>query len=133
MVLLRLFSFTREQKYYDRAEQLFRVFRHAMEHNAYGSSAMLCALDWYLTTPQEVVVIGTRGDAMTESLLATVHRRYLPNRAVVVAEGAHHAGESDLAIAAGKASVNGQPTAYVCQRQTCSPPVTEDHQLDLLL
>ena len=63
MVLLRLFSFTREQRYHDRAEHLFRVFRNVMEHNAYGSSAMLCALDWYLRTPQEIVVVGTRGDA----------------------------------------------------------------------
>jgi uncharacterized protein YyaL (SSP411 family) len=133
LVLLRLFSFTREQRYHDRAEHLFRVFRSVMEHNAYGSSAMLCALDWYLTTPQEIVVVGTRGDAMTESLLSTVHRRYLPNRAVLVVEASRRAGESDLALAAGKTSVNGQPTAYVCQRQTCSPPVTESHQLDLLL
>jgi uncharacterized protein YyaL (SSP411 family) len=104
-----------------------------MEHNAYGSSAMLCALDWYLMTPQEIVVVGTRGEAMTESLLSTVHRRYLPNRAVLVVEASCHVGESDLAFAAGKTSVNGQPTAYVCQRQTCSSPVTESHQLDLLL
>ena len=131
-VLLRLFSFTREQRYHDRAEHLFRVFRSGMEHNAYGSSALLCSLDWYLTSPQEIVIVGTRGDAMTESLLSTVHRRYLPNRAVLVVE-ASRAGESELPLAAGKTSVNGQPTAYVCQRQTCSPPVTESHQLDLLL
>ncbi|MDE3051616.1 MAG: thioredoxin domain-containing protein, partial [Nitrospirota bacterium] len=133
LVLLRLFSFTREQRYYDRAEQLFRVFRNGMEHNAYGSSAMLCALDWYLTMPQEIVIVGARGEAMTESLLSTVHRRYLPNRAVLVVEASRRAGEIELPLAAGKTSVNGQPTAYVCYRQTCSPPVTESQQLDLLL
>jgi uncharacterized protein YyaL (SSP411 family) len=132
-VLLRLFSFTREQRYHEQAEQLFRLFRNVMEHNAYGSSAMLCALDWHLTTPQEIVVVGTRGDAITESLLATVHRRYLPNRTVLVVDASRRAGESDLALAVGKTSVNGQPTAYVCQRQTCSPPVTESHQLDLVI
>jgi uncharacterized protein YyaL (SSP411 family) len=94
---------------------------------------MLCALDWYLTTPQEIVVVGNRGDARTEALLSTVHRRYLPNRAVLVVEASRRAGESDLPFAAGKTNVNGQPTAYVCQRQTCLPPVTESHQLDLLL
>ena len=133
MVLLRLFSFTKEQRYYDRAEHLFRVFRSVMEHNAYGSSAMLCALDWYLRTPQEIVVVGTRGDATTESFLSTVHQRYLPNRAVLVVGATRRAGESELALAVGKTSVDGQPTAYVCQRQTCSPPVTESHRLDLLL
>ena len=133
LVLLRLFSFTREQSYHDRAEQLFRVFRSVMEHNAYGSSAMLCALDWYLTTPKEIVVVGNRGDARTEALLSIVHRRYLPNHALLVAEDSRRAEESDLPLAAGKTSVSGQPTAYVCQRQTCSSPVTESQQLDLLL
>src|SRR5262245_42590965 len=133
MVLLRLFSFTREQRYHDRAEQLFRVFRRVMEHNAYGSAAMLCALDWYLTTPQEIVIVGTRGDTVTESFLSTVHQRYFPNRAVLVIDPTCRARQSELALAAGKASVNGQPTAYVCQRQTCSRPVTESHELGLLL
>ena len=132
-VLLRLFSFTREPRYYDRAEQLFLVFRNAMAHNAYGTSAMLCVLDWYVTTPREIVVVGTRGEAMTESLLSTVYRRYLPNRTVLLVDASRRAGESDLALAVGKTSVNGQPTAYVCQRQTCSPPVTESNRLSLLL
>jgi uncharacterized protein YyaL (SSP411 family) len=52
---------------------------------------------------------------------------------VQVVETARRAGEADLPLAEGKTSVNGQPTAYVCQRQTCSSPVTESHQLDLLL
>ena len=133
MVLLRLFSFTREQRYHDLAERLFRVFRHVLAHNAYGASAILCALDWYLATSQEIVVVGTRGEAMTESLLSTVHRRYLPNHTVLVVESAHPGEESDLPLAIGKTSVNGKPTAYVCQRQTCSPPVTDTHQLDLVL
>jgi uncharacterized protein YyaL (SSP411 family) len=133
MVLLRLFSFTKEQRYRDLAERQFRVFRHAMAHNAYGTSAILCALDWYLATPQEIVVVGTRGDTMTESLLSTIHRRYLPNHSVLVVESARREGESDLPLAIGKTSVNGQPTAYVCQRQTCSPPVTDHGQLDLVL
>ena len=132
-VLLRLFSFTREQKYFDRAGHLFRVFRSVMEHNPYGSSAMLCSLDWYLTTPCEIVVLGTRGDARTESLLSSVHQRYLPNRAVLVADTARRGGESDLPLAVGKTSVNGQSTAYVCHRETCSPPVTESRQLERLL
>jgi uncharacterized protein YyaL (SSP411 family) len=104
-----------------------------MEHNAYGSSAMLCSLDWYLTTPHEIVVVGTRGEARTESLLSTVHRRYLPNHTVVVANASRRAGEPDLPLAVGKTSVNGQATAYVCQRQTCSPPATESQQLERLL
>lgn len=133
MLLLRLFSFTGARTYYERGERLLRLFRGVMEQNPYGLSAMLCALDWYLSQPKEIVVVGARGNPATESLLAAVHRRYVPNRAVLVVDESRGAAEADLPLAAGKTSVNGQSAAYVCHRQTCSAPVTESQQLEMLL
>jgi len=50
-----------------------------------------------------------------------------------VTDSTRRTGESDLPLAAGKAMVNGHPTAFVCHRQACSSPVTERRQLELLL
>ncbi len=133
MLLFRLFSFTGAQTYYERGEGLLRLFKGVMEQNAYGLSAMLCALDWYLSQPKEIVVVGVRGNPATESLLAAVHRRYVPNRAVLVVDESRRTSEADLPLAVGKTSVNGQATAYVCHRQACSAPVTESQQLEMLL
>ncbi|TKS59708.1 MAG: thioredoxin [Nitrospira sp.] len=132
-VLLRLFSLTGEQSYDERAEQTLRVFRDVMDQNAYGSSAMLCALDLYLSKPKEVVIVGSRGNPVAESFIATVHQRYVPNKILFLLDESRRGKESELSLAAGKVSVNGQPTAYVCQRFSCSPPVTEPAQLALLL
>lgn len=130
--LLRLFSLTGERLYDDRAEQALRVFRDVMDQNAYGTAALLCALDFYLSKPKEVVVVGSRGNPVTESFLSTVHQRYVPNKIVLVLdEAGGKVGE--LPPAAGKVRLNGHPTAYVCQRFVCSPPVTECAQLDTLL
>lgn len=75
-------------------------------------------------------------EAMTDPITQSdrfLNRLITETSTVLVVEASSCDGESDLALAVGKTSVNGQPTAYVCQRQTCSSPVTESHQLDLLL
>ncbi len=132
-VLLRLFSLTGARLYDQRAEQTLRVFHKAMEHNAHGTSAMLCALDLYISKPKEVVIVGTRGNPVVESFIAAVHRRYVPNKILLVLDESRCGSDSAFPLAAGKISVNGQPTAYVCQHFTCSQPVTDLEQLELLL
>lgn len=132
-VLLRLFSLTGMQLYDQKAEQTLRVFYAAMDRNAYGTSAMLCALDLYLSKPKEVVIVGRRGNPAVESLVAAVHHRYVPNKILVLLDELGRGKEWELPLSAGKASVNGQPTAYVCERFSCSPPVTDRAQLELLL
>ncbi len=75
-------------------------------------------------------------EAMTDPITQSdrvLNRLITETSIVLVVEAARRAGESDLVLAVWKTSVNGQQTAYVCQRQTCSPPVTESHKLDLLL
>lgn len=133
LVFLRLFSFTGEERYHSRAGQILKLFHDLMSRNPYGASALLCTLEWYLSHPKEVVVIGSRGNPLTEALLKTVHQRYLPNRTVLAVEDPRKSGELELPLSVGKTTLNGSPAAYVCQRQTCSQPVSEPRQLDALL
>src|SRR5690242_72474 len=123
--LLRLFSFTGEERYHERAGQIVNLFQHVMAQNPYGSAALLCSLDWWLSGPKEIVIMGLRGNPLTEAMVTTVHQRYIPNRVVLTVEETRRGGADELPLAKGKASLNGRPTAYVCQHQTCSQPVTE--------
>lgn len=132
-VLLRLFSLTGERLYDDRAEQTLRVFGGLLDRNAYGSAALLCALDWYLSKPKEVVIVGRRGDCATEALIATVHQQYVPNKLVLLSDDSCREQANRFPRVGGKVRLNGLPTAYVCQGFTCSQPVTESAQLVSLL
>jgi uncharacterized protein YyaL (SSP411 family) len=132
-VLLRLFSLTGERLYDDRAEQTLRVFRGLLDRNAYGSAAMLCALDWYLSNPKEVVIVGRRGDCATEALIAAVHQQYVPNKLVLLSDDSCRDQANRFPRVDDKVRLNGLPTAYVCQGFTCSQPVTESAQLVSLL
>ncbi len=133
LVFLRLFSFTGEERYYGHAERILQLFRGLMSRNPYGSSALLSVLDWYLSHPKELVIVGARGNPLTEALLKTVHQRYLPNRTILTVEEPRKPGEMELPLSIGKTNVNGSPAAYLCQRQTCSPPVTEPRELEAFL
>ncbi|HET7909906.1 MAG TPA: thioredoxin domain-containing protein [Nitrospira sp.] len=132
-VLLRLFSFTGEQRYYDRAGGILNVFQGVMDQNPYSSAAMLCALDWWLAAPKEIVILGSREQTVKEAMLTIVQQRYVPNRVVLDVDETTSGSLSDLPLMQGKGPVGRRPTAYVCHRQTCSPPVTEASELDRML
>jgi uncharacterized protein YyaL (SSP411 family) len=65
-------------------------------------------------------------------MLTTVQQRYIPNRVLLTVEEAG-SGDAIGPPLGGKVPLDGHPTAYVCQRQTCSPPATEAQQLEALL
>ena len=61
-------------------------------------------------------------------LLGAVYRRYQPNRVIVGAEeGA--AAAAGLPLLAERPTVEGRPTAYVCEHYACQLPVTDPEAL----
>jgi hypothetical protein len=134
MNFLRLSSYTGEHIYFDRAEQTLKLFREQMDRNPYGTSSLLGALDFYLSKPKEIVLVGLRTDAAMNELLSKIHGRYLPNKTLVVVSEKTVGGSIGVpAPAKGKTAIDGKPTAYVCHNYTCSQPVTEWEALDKLL
>jgi uncharacterized protein YyaL (SSP411 family) len=98
-----------------------------MERMPSGFANWLAALDFYLSTPMEIVVIGPRDNDVTEKLLSEASSRYLPNRAVAGSDSPIVNGVSPLLE--GRVLVDGKPTAYVCENYACQMPVTEPEAL----
>jgi hypothetical protein len=134
MNFLRLFSYTGEQIYLDRAEQTLRLFHEQMSRNPYGTSSLLCALDFDLSKPKDIVLVGSRRDPEMTRLLSQIHGRYVPNKTIVVVNGDTVDGSIGVPAAAkGKTAIHGKPTAYVCHNFTCSQPATDWETLEKLL
>ena len=131
MNFLRLFHYTGEQSYLDKAEHTFRLFRANMDQNPFGMASLLCALDFYLSKPKEIVLAGRPGTAEMKDLLSKIFWRYVPNKTLVLVDGAG-AGYVP-AVAKGKTALDGKPTAYICHNFTCSQPVTDWESLEKLL
>ncbi|MBI4640500.1 MAG: thioredoxin domain-containing protein, partial [Candidatus Tectomicrobia bacterium] len=132
--LLRLFYYTGEGIYLKQAEKILRLFRNHMEDNPLGFGNLFCALDLYLETPKEIVIIGGRRAPDTQALLNTVYQLYLPNKTVVVVDPSQDSSDA-LAnpLFEDKDQIDGKATAYVCQNFACSMPVTDAGALGKLL
>ena len=127
-VLLRLAVITGDGDLERRASGALRSMRQLMMTFPTAAGHWLGALDFYLSKPKEVVVVGERDDAGTDALLAEIHRNYMPNRVLLGAEDGDDA-TGDLPLLAGRRKVDGMATAYVCENYVCQLPVTDPQAL----
>ncbi len=128
-LLLRLYVVTGNEDYADKAVAPLRSLAELMGRAPAGTGRWLAALDFYLSTPKEVAVIGEPDDPATSTLLREVNRRYLPNRVLVGAESADSAASAGLPLLEGRGLVNGKPAAYVCENYACQLPATDVESL----
>ena len=132
-VLLRLSVVTGNEDYSSKAVAPLRSLAELMGRAPAGTGRWIAALDFYLSTPKEVAVIGPPEDPSTAALMRTVNGRYLANRVLVGADGAEDAASSGLPLLAGRGMVDSKPTAYVCENYACQLPVTEPESLAVQL
>ena len=131
-LLLRLFHFTGDDRYYQKAEKVLRSYYDAMENQPFGFAHLLCALDFYLEKPKEVVIVGEPDNVAATELLANIHSVYQPNMTIQRASASDPL-EKLSPLLSGKFQVDGKPTVYVCHNFTCSAPVTTWDELRPLL
>ena len=127
--LLRLAVILGEERYETIALAALRPMADLMQRYPSGFGRYLCALDFHLGPVAEVALVWRPGEERAVApLLDTVFGRYQPNRVVVGAAEGDPAG-AGLPLLAGRGSVGGRPTAYVCRHYACQLPVTEPDAL----
>jgi uncharacterized protein YyaL (SSP411 family) len=129
-VLGKLFLITGDDTYRDRTNALLQAFSDDVPNRYLAMATYLNGLET-VTSGLQIVIVGPRDNAKTQELIAAVEGRSLPMRALVVIGPDDKLAETHPAF--GKTMLNGQPTAYVCQRQNCSPPVTSAVTLSQML
>ena len=122
-VLLRMAVITGDESLRRIAAASIRSASTLLERAPIGAGQWLCALDLYLSSPKEIVIVGPVSDDGTRALLAEVHGGYSPNRVLL----GHPGGTTppdDLPLLEGRTMIGGAPTAYVCEGYVCDLPVT---------
>jgi uncharacterized protein len=133
--LLRLSQIYDDAKIAERAKKTIDAFVTILSQFPSGMPQMLVAVENSLGKPRQIVIAGKKDSPETKALLKEVHRHFLPNTIVILAdanEGQKYLGEENQAIRA-MSSVDGKPAAYVCENFTCKAPVTDSKQLSDLL
>ncbi len=132
-VLLRLFYLTENQDYLSKAETVLRLFYDGMQQNPFGFSNMLCALDFYLRRPEEIVLLGEPTAPDTQILLRQIHSIFIPNKTLACCDPADPPQRGMPSVLNGKTQLDGKLTAYVCHNFSCSLPVTTWEEMQRLI
>ncbi len=120
--LLRLAKHLDNPEFHDKAVETLKLYFQQMERMPTGSGQLLCELAFLLSTPKEIAIVGKKGDAKTEAMLAALHGLYQPNKIVALSESSD---AQTLPLLAGKTQVDDTATAYVCENYACQAPTTD--------
>jgi uncharacterized protein YyaL (SSP411 family) len=128
-VLLHLAALTANEDYSRRAVTIFRLLHEPLGRYASAFGRLLGALDFYLSTPKEIAIIGAAESEETRALLSEVWTRYLPNKIMAqTTEGDARSAEV-MPLLRDRPMINGRPTAYVCEHYTCQSPTNSAVEL----
>jgi uncharacterized protein YyaL (SSP411 family) len=133
--LLRLAQIRADKQMEERGTKTIRTFSPTLSRFPSAMPQMLVAINFSLAKPQQIVIAGKSDTAETRALLSEVHRQFLPNKILLLADGADgqkYLGEKNEALRA-MSMVNGKPAAYVCENFTCKAPVSSPSELRKLL
>ncbi len=131
LVLLQLGRLTGEETYTQKAEETLQAFQAMMERSPAGFTGLLSAMSALNLPPVEVVFAGPRDHSSFDEMLKVLHTDYRPNKVVIWNEK-EFTGDL-LPLAQGKTAEKGEPTVYLCQKNTCHAPVQSGKALDKLL
>ncbi len=132
-VLLKLAVITGNGDYRLKAATPLRTLRELMGRAPAGTGHWIAALDFYVSSPKEVVIIGPQNDPATAALLQTVYGGFRPNKVLVGADDSDSAESYGLPLLEARGMLDGKPTAYVCQNYACQLPVTTPEELAVQL
>ncbi|RMD75739.1 MAG: thioredoxin domain-containing protein, partial [Chloroflexi bacterium] len=114
--------------YATRAEQVLQQVAPMLIRFPLGFGRMLCAADLMIGPIRELAIIGPSDHPATQALLAVARSAYRPRLVIAHAEPGDPIAEQ-VALLAGRTLIDGQPTAYLCERFACRLPVTTPEAL----
>lgn len=130
----RLSSITSNAEWKDYAKKTFAAFSNLLVNAPVALPQMCVALDFFLSTPKQIIIAGEKDSSVTQAMLKEVHSTYISNRVIILVddEGRSYL-ESFLPEIKDMNPVGDKTTAYVCENFTCKLPVTSVEELKELL
>ncbi len=135
-VFLRLYRFTGDVVYWERAQAILRLFADAMRRHPYGFGRLLCALDLALAPAQEIALVGDPEAPETCALRRHLAACYLPHAVVAFRRVGDEEAPRLIPLLRDREPLRdpeGRPvpcTVYVCENFVCHPPVTRIEELE---
>jgi hypothetical protein len=135
--LARLSHMTNNSTWDKMARQTFNSFEAQLSKAPIVLPHMVAALNFYITSPKQIVIAGDPKAEDTKRILNMIHSKFMPNRVILYADNdksqkllQKHGVD---VIQDGDMRIDGKATAYICQNFTCKVPANELHQIEKML
>jgi uncharacterized protein YyaL (SSP411 family) len=125
--LLRLYHYTQDNSYLDRALKIMKAAARPAAENPFGFGQMLNAIYLYVKRPVEVTVITNGKSGIAEWL----NKQFVPDGINAVVRASELGSLQKYAYFKGRQG-DGE-TAFVCRNFTCSLPIKSQKELEKLL
>ena len=129
--LIKLGHLTGEESLKQKAEQILHLFYNFLDQHPSGFAQMLSGLCFFLN-PEEIGIIGSKGDLKTKSMLKEIYLAYLPNKILNLRDPQEPIKEKWFPFLTEK-GIPEVPTTFVCKGFTCLPPVRDEEELKKIL
>jgi uncharacterized protein len=130
--LLRLYHYSQNNSYLDRAVRIMKAGSRSAAENPFGFGQMLNSIYLYVKKPVEVTLIigNDRTNTNSSGLVAWVNRQFLPNSINAIVPASELATLQRYPAFKGREAQGGGETAYVCKNYTCSLPIKSIEELE---
>ena len=129
--LLKLGHLSGNKSYIDIGTSSVNAFKQRIDKNPAAHTGILAAADFMTCSLTEVIFTGNLEDSSFEDMRDSLHQDYRPNK--VIAWNKNDQASRLIPITEGKSAIDGSPSVYVCQEETCHPPVSSGKALSSLL
>ena len=127
--LLRLYLLTAEPDYERSAIGAIRPLLDVMRRAPAAFGRLLSALDFYLSSPVEVALVGRLGTHDMHTLVRAVWQPFCPNKVVAARDPDDEEAAKVVPLLEARPQVKGLPTAYLCRNYICDAPTTDPEQV----
>ena len=126
--MLRMHYYTGHESFKMPVEDIFKQIGSKFKQNPYGYASYLNALDFYLTSPKEIIILASN-PKNTIQTLKVVSNLYIPNKILISSGNKPHSKILNPEHLKGKKMIEARSTVYVCQNFTCSKPIVNLDEL----
>ncbi|MFQ6614036.1 MAG: thioredoxin domain-containing protein, partial [Fidelibacterota bacterium] len=122
--LTQLGRLTGDSEWVNKADRIINVFSGEIARIPRGYAGMLLTLYYDRPSSREIVMVRSSKTPGSETDFSKLRAVYLPNSVILEKTGSGSAVQKSIPWLAGYATINEQPTYYVCRNYACEQPRT---------
>ncbi len=129
LALQKLSLLSGDMNYQNYALSILRITKQFMSRYPTAFGFMLCSLDFYLSEPKEIAIVGSSDSHEVRLFIEEIYSRYIPNKIVAATESGDTTSAEAIKLLADKTALDDKPTVYVCRNYTCLAPAKTTQEL----